>query len=134
MNTQNTYQTPSTNEDISSFLKRYTGRATDVLRCGTGQQGIVRFLQHVEGYSEEDSLRLSYPLFDSARARLRRSQLPKTVIGILLLFIGLMGPIVMYFTGLGFIIISALPILAGVALLKTVIRPHELPKDENEVV
>ena len=127
MQSENPYITPVTDDELDSFLAKYAHSATNVLRCGTGQAGIVRYLHHVEGFSEEDATRLSYPLFDKAKSCLRRTQVPKMIFAIFLLIIGIAGPIVLYFLDYGFVVISGLPIIAGWALLNSVIKP--LPLD-----
>jgi len=96
MNEPSHYKTPETEEEIDAFVMKYRDAATNVLRCGTGQAGIVRYLEHVEGFSSEDSNRLSYPLFDKAKKKLRRTQWPKLIIAIFLLIIGIVGPVTLF--------------------------------------
>ena len=130
----NPYQASQSPDEVNSILTKYAHAATNVLKCGTGQAGIVRYLRHVEQFSDADSLRLSYPLFDKAKARLRRTQLPKIIIAISLLVIGILGPVALYFSGFGFVFVSTLPIIAGVALWSSVITAEPLSDvQKNEI-
>ena len=125
-NINSQYSPPETKDQMDLMLTKYSKSATNVLRCGRGQEGIARFLHHVEGMSKEEAIRLSYPLFDVAKLQLKRSQFLKLLIGVFLLSIGIIGPIVLYFSELGFFIISSIPIIAGIALLKTLIHPEPI--------
>jgi hypothetical protein len=127
MESNSPYSSPEQVEDIDAFLKKYTPSATNVLKCKTGQAGIVRFLQHVEGYSEDDARRLSYPLFDVARRKIRRTQIPKAIFGIFLITVSIIGPLFTWFV-LGFVFwfMVILPFIAGGALLASVNRPQPL--------
>lgn len=131
MEDQNPYKPPISEDELDAFLSKYEHAATNVLRCKTGQEGIVRYLEHVEGFSHEESTRLSYSLYDRAKSRLRRTQIPKLVISLFLLAIGFIGPVVLYFLEFGFVVISGMPIIAGWALLQTVIWPHPLENNDT---
>ena len=127
METDTPFSSPHTAEDIDGFVRKYIHSATNVLKCKTGQAGIVRYLQNVEGYSEDDARRLSFPLFDAAKRKLNRTQIPKAIIGFLFIAIALIGPLLTWIIfGFIFWITIILPIIIGVALLTSINRPKPL--------
>ncbi len=127
MNTDDQRKAPENKEELNSLVIKYTHAATNVLKCGTGQEGIVRYLRY-EKFSDDDSVSLSYPLFNKAKKRLNRTQMPKAIIAISLMLIGIVGPIILYFSNFGFVVASSIPIIAGYALWRSVIRAKPLPE------
>ena len=127
MNTDDQRKAPENKEELNSLVIKYTHAATNVLKCGTGQEGIVRYLRY-EKFLDDDSVSLSYPLFNKAKKRLNRTQMPKAIIAISLMLIGIVGPIILYFSNFGFVVASSIPIIAGYALWRSVIRAKPLPE------
>jgi len=115
-------------EEVEKLVSQFSDAALNVLKVGTGQEGIVRYLRY-EGFSRQEAVSLSYPLFNDARRRLRRTQLPKAVLAVCMVLLGVGLPIALFIMDLGFVIFSVVPIALGVLLWWSVITPEPLPED-----
>jgi VIT1/CCC1 family predicted Fe2+/Mn2+ transporter len=122
----NPYSPPEEPEDHQEFLGKYASKAEVLLGAYKGHLGIINMLR-AQGYSIDEAKRLSYPLFDEAKIRLIKSQRPLIFISLLLFFLGVFLPLIMFLIGASFNIFSTFPLIGGVIFWRKVVRPSRLP-------
>ena len=122
----NPYTSPSIDFDEEPIIQRYVPKAEVLLGANRGHLGIINHLRS-EGYSDEDARRLSGPIFDRAKAKLMRSQLPLITCSWVLLFFGATIPLVGLLSGRVDVILPLIFLIGGVVLWYKVVRPRRFP-------
>ena len=132
---ENPYQTPDSNR--TTFGSRVLGEAHPdfekrvaaayaLLQAGRDHLGVINQLRS-DGLSFEEAKAESYLVFDRAKRRLKRNQLPLRIIAWSLIALGSLGPLALLFGGAGFVIVTAIPIVGGFGILYRLPNPSRLP-------
>lgn len=108
-------------------FETWVASAYALLRTGKDQLGVINQLRAC-GLSFEEAKAESYPVFDQAKRRLRRGQLPLRIVAWALIGLGVLGPLALLLGGAGVIVVSALPVIGGVGLLYRLPNPARLPE------
>lgn len=95
-------------------------RSLRLLERGKGQTAVINELRGL-GMPHETAKQESVAVFDEARRRLRRSQRGRRLVAWSLVGLGVLLPPLMFFSGIGYAIVSAAPMLLGMMIL------HRLP-------
>ena len=101
--------------------------AVELLAQGRGHIGIINLIRR-KGESAENAKRLSYPIFDEAKRRLRKQQIPVIFSGWFLIIGFLILPTILFFSDVGFAVYMYAPIFAGAIILAKVQNPERLPE------
>lgn len=131
----NPYQTPDSKR--TSFGSRVLGEAHPdfekrvaaayaLLQAGRDHLGVINQLRS-DGLSFEEAKAESYPVFDRAKKRLKRNQLPLRIIAWSLISCGAIAPLALLFGGAAFVIVTAIPIIGGFGILYRLPNPSRLP-------
>ena len=116
------------NEDTALMRQRWISEAEIILGAGKGHLGVINYLRS-QGMNGDDAKKASYDIFDQAKSRLMRSQLPQTILGWILIAIGVVTPIALFVLQARVVIFSLAPILGGIFVLFKVVKPSRLPEE-----
>ncbi len=112
--------------DVSVEKELWVEESVALLASGRGHSGIINMLR-LKGMDLEMAQRVSGELFDVAKPRLVKKQRPMLILGWLFILIGILMPIVMFFSGIGYYIVSFAPCALGLTMLSKVHNPERLP-------
>jgi len=107
--------------------KEYVERAEVMLGARKGHIAIINYLRK-QGMTPDQAKKMSYPIFDEAKASLMVSQNLFRFVAWFLIIMGIVAPIVMVIRGAGFVIVSGAPLILGGLLLNYLIVPSRLPE------
>ncbi len=117
-------------ELIDEKRKMWISRSVDILGSGKGHIGVINFLR-TQGLSPDSAKVVSYDIFNQAKARLMRQQLPHRIIAWILIGVGAVSAIVLFIMGW----VAAYTFVAvglGLILLFRLPNPKRLPKSPQD--
>ena len=103
-------------------------RAFELLKSGKDQWAVVNDLRS-SGLPPDDAKRESYPVFDEAKRRLSRLQFLPRVAALMLIVSGVVIPLGLLWAGAGYLVVSSIPIVAGLAILFKLPNPKRVRPD-----
>lgn len=103
-------------------------RAFELLKSGKDQWAVVNDLR-ARGLPFEVAKQESYPVFDEAKRRLFRNQLPLRAAAWVMIAAGILIPLGLFFRGGGDVLLSSVPVVFGMGILFKLPKPKRIHPD-----
>lgn len=110
----------------SGEFEQLVGRSLMLLERGKGHTAVINELRAF-GMGHDEAKRESVAVFEEARRRLRRGQRFPRGFAWFLIGLGIVLPLFMLLSGIGFVLISSAPLAGGMGILYKLPNPKALP-------